>query len=246
MDIIIGLAILFAIGWVVSKSKVLSGLLNALGLAMNWLWGSLFIGFGAWSLFTGGTEWWMALLSIGVGIYFLISPKTERKIGDAANTAAAAFVDRLTAPEEVLAEEVGPIHEDVVDEADDRASETAGPTSADDSAVLDPSSGASMFAVHGEPRPLLPELVQQRVHNVKTAYDSWLAASSNCDTFTFDDDLAVANDDLGEALDELTDACIGLPEATRLALSTQARHRLPALEGDTAFSRLLGVLDAGT
>jgi len=68
-------------------------------LAMNWLWGSLFIGFGAWSLFTGGTEWWMALLSIGVGIYFFMTQRFEAKVGatasKVASKAAAAVVEQV-------------------------------------------------------------------------------------------------------------------------------------------------------
>ena len=90
---------LFAIGWVVSKSKILTGILNAFGWLWNHILGALLIGAGVWGLFTGSYQWWVALLSIAVGVYFWISTKTEKKIGGAVDAAALTFVDRLTALE---------------------------------------------------------------------------------------------------------------------------------------------------
>lgn len=90
MDVIIGLAVLFAIGWAISRSKFLSNLLDGLGLAMNWLWGSLCVGGGIWGLFNGWGFW--SLVCIGVGIYFFTPGRFDKKVEDAAQ----GFIEDLS------------------------------------------------------------------------------------------------------------------------------------------------------
>ena len=149
LDIIIGLAVLLAIGWVVSKSKILSGILNSFGWLWNHFWGALLIGAGVWGLFTGSYQWWMALLSIAVGIYFWISAKTEKMIGGAVDAAALTFVDRLTAPETRSAEQLA---DDAAGKSEDPGSsaiQQPGPNVPDEqdvSTVVCPSCGATTSA----------------------------------------------------------------------------------------------------
>ncbi|MDZ4180504.1 MAG: hypothetical protein U1E29_14950 [Coriobacteriia bacterium] len=94
MDTIIGLAILFAIGWAISKSKVLSGLLDGLGVAMNWLWGSLFIVGGIWGLISG---WgiWIPLLCMAVGVYFFTTSRFDTTVGDSVRVLVEALSDKV-------------------------------------------------------------------------------------------------------------------------------------------------------
>ena len=93
MDVVIGLAILFGIGWLVSKSRVLSALLDGFGLLMNWIWGSLFLLGGIWGLFHDFGVW-QSLLCIGLGIYFFIPSRRGSRAEAAAEQVAAAFADR--------------------------------------------------------------------------------------------------------------------------------------------------------
>jgi len=95
LDAIYGLlALLFllALGWLISKSKVLTAIVNGIGVASNILWGTLFVVGGVWGLF-GGYGIWIPLLSIGVGIYFFTTSRFDAKVSAAVDGAVEAVAD---------------------------------------------------------------------------------------------------------------------------------------------------------
>lgn len=98
MDIVIGLVVLFAIGWVISKSKVLSAILNAVGLAFNIFWGVAFIGVAVWGMIDGDMGLWTILLLLGVGVYFLWPSR-----GRGRRNAQAEVASSFSAPSQVEA-----------------------------------------------------------------------------------------------------------------------------------------------
>lgn len=96
MDVVIYIAVLFVIGWVVSKSRILTGILNVIGTALNIFVGVAFIALAVWGLVDGDMEWWLILGSIGIGVYFLWPTRSRRD--RRAEVAAALPASRVRCP----------------------------------------------------------------------------------------------------------------------------------------------------
>lgn len=95
MDAIYGVfavLVLFALGWAVTKSKVLGAIFNGIGLAMNWLWGSVFVAGGVWGLFND-LGIWVPIVSIGVGVYFFTTGRFDAKVSAVVDSTVEAVAD---------------------------------------------------------------------------------------------------------------------------------------------------------